>query len=217
MAPRKKTTTRKAPAKRRPKATAKRKAPAKRKSRASAPKGVVPPPGGDDGEDGNERYRQYYASKGSRVSKQQLRDLGPLVESVGTQHLKAEDMVRIARNPKHPAHKHFEWNDKVAGKEYRKTQARHYICSIKIKIVNVTEPVRTTVSLQTPQGPVYHHINDVRENANLARMMAEDSLRDLRVWHRRFRAHLEALGMDNITASIEADIALMEERLKSVS
>lgn len=212
MTTRKKTTTRKGPQKRKAKAPAKRKA----KARARKPKGVVPPPGGDDGDDGDERYRKYYASKGSRVSKEQLRDLGPLVEKVGAEHLTADDMVRIAKNPKHPAHKHFEWDDKLAGHQYRLTQARHYICSVKTYKVGVSEPTRTTVSLRTEQGPMYHHIDQVRQNASLARLMAEDSLRDLRNWHRRFRAHLEVLGMENVTANIEADIALMEERLKSV-
>lgn len=52
----------------------------------------------------------------------------------------AEALVLAARNPKHPMHEDFLWDDKVAGHRFRVNQARAYIA--EVRIVTTTSTVK---------------------------------------------------------------------------
>lgn len=68
--------------------------------------------------------------------------LGGIYERRG--HLTADDVVSEAAPPESPLHSHFEWNDAVAGHQYRLEQARHLIRSVQITFTpkTATEPVQ---------------------------------------------------------------------------
>lgn len=44
------------------------------------------------------------------------------------------DVVAEARNPDHPLHQEFEWDDSRAGEEYRRMQAASLIRSVKLRV-----------------------------------------------------------------------------------
>lgn len=50
-----------------------------------------------------------------------------------------ERVVELAKDRHHPLHKYFEWNDKVAGHEYRVEQAREMIREIEIVVLTADE------------------------------------------------------------------------------
>lgn len=43
------------------------------------------------------------------------------------------DVLDIAKSPKSPLHKYFEWDDSKAAHAYRLTQARHLVLSIGLE------------------------------------------------------------------------------------
>jgi hypothetical protein len=43
-------------------------------------------------------------------------------------------VVEAARDPAHPAHDHFEWDDTAAAREYRLSQARHLISTLRVHL-----------------------------------------------------------------------------------
>jgi len=47
-----------------------------------------------------------------------------------------EKILEQAKNPNHPLHKHFEWDDEIAGNKYRLIQARNLIRKIILEITN---------------------------------------------------------------------------------
>jgi len=63
--------------------------------------------------------------------------------------LTPENLVNASRPEDAPLHSEFEWDDKVAAEEFRRTQARQMICNLSIVIEEEkTEPVRAFFSLQ---------------------------------------------------------------------
>ena len=79
-------------------------------------------------------------TKGQRLIKQALKAL----ERQGK--LTPDDLVIAAKNPKHPLHDRFDWDDTVAAQRWRVHQAR--------EIINSVQAVVTTES-RTLEAPVY--------------------------------------------------------------
>ena len=81
---------------------------------------------------------------------------------------KLPDFLEAAKDPDHPAHGYFDWNDDTAAHLYRIQQARVFVATIKIALPEVTDhgkirafvsPMETRrknesiyVSIQTPEG-----------------------------------------------------------------
>ena len=51
----------------------------------------------------------------------------------------AENVVELARNPDSVLHDDFEWDDTIAGEEWRKHQARVMICNLVVEIEEAEE------------------------------------------------------------------------------
>jgi len=50
--------------------------------------------------------------------------------------ISAEQVLQESKDPNHPLHKYFEWDDEIAGNKYRLIQARNLIKSIILEITN---------------------------------------------------------------------------------
>lgn len=78
----------------------------------------------------------------------------------------AKTVVNKARATSSPIHKMFEWDNRVAGEEYRLEQARLYLRCIRVKIIGDKSEART----------VYVHVSE-EANQNLyvrAEVVAEN-------------------------------------------
>lgn len=84
--------------------------------------------------------------------------------------LKAEDVVKYARNENSELHKIFEWDDTVAAEQYRLNQARKVLFSISI-VTNEDEEITESVR-------AYVNVVDSEENErkfkNIARVLEND-------------------------------------------
>lgn len=52
--------------------------------------------------------------------------------------LTAQRLVDAARNPRHPMHRDFAWNNEIAGEAYRLDQARTLIAQVRVVITTST-------------------------------------------------------------------------------
>jgi hypothetical protein len=55
--------------------------------------------------------------------------------------LTADALVQAARDPRHPMHRDFPWDDAKAGHQYRLNLARSYIAEVRIVITTSTRQV----------------------------------------------------------------------------
>jgi hypothetical protein len=96
--------------------------------------------------------------------------------------LTAHDVLEEARNPGHPLHNRFEWDDSVAAERYRLDQARQLIREVKITFIprGATDPqsVRAYHSVPDPQGRAYRPTEEIANNPLMLRMLLNDMNRD---------------------------------------
>lgn len=107
--------------------------------------------------------------------------------------LRAEDVVAFAEDETTALHKHFEWDDTEAARQYRLDQARSVI-RIHVQITaNDATPVRAYVSLVEDRrnpGGGYRLIDDVLADPVQRASMLATAFRDLD----RFRAKYHRLS-----------------------
>lgn len=106
--------------------------------------------------------------------------------------LTPQSVVAEARNPDHPLHDRFEWNDKIAGEKYRLAQARKLIRTVKLTIHEGDENsppqrLRAFFSVPGPQGrPVYDPTEEVVRNPVLREVVKRQMIREWQSMKRRY-------------------------------
>lgn len=102
--------------------------------------------------------------------------------------LKPHAVVEAARDRKHPLHKHFEWDDKIAADAYRLDQARAIIRVIRIEDDEAAEgPARAFVSITDRGGTSYRQAEEIKNSADLQVVVLRQAERDLAAFERRYR------------------------------
>lgn len=102
-------------------------------------------------------------------------------------------VLNVARDPQHPLHGQFEWDDRVAGERYRIEQARVLIRSFRITYrddMNERHEVRSYVSTLSETGPVYRATEEVVSDDVARAVLLRALERDLNLLHRKY-GHLE--------------------------
>ena len=92
-------------------------------------------------------------------------------------------VVDEARPKRHPLHRFFEWDDKVAGEEYRKEQARDLIRSVKIVRVREDATIsraRAYLSVKDTEGFAYRPTDEVLSDPFMAKLALADMEREWR-------------------------------------
>ncbi len=117
-------------------------------------------------------------------------ELQALYEAQG--QLTAALVVDIARDPKHPLHSRFEWDDTVAGEKYRRFQAGQLIRSVRIRVIDEDDPslnysVRAYTPVRTPAGTqAYQQTTDVVLDPFMSRLILADMEREWRALRQRY-------------------------------
>lgn len=102
-------------------------------------------------------------------------------------------VVNTARDPQHPLHGHFEWDDARAGEQYRLQQARSLIRSFKVVYRDDGQEqrkVRAYVSTVSEAGPVYRATEEVLSDDFSRELLMRGLQRDLNTLRRKY-GHLE--------------------------
>jgi hypothetical protein len=122
--------------------------------------------------------------------------------SVRVQHgkLTPQLVVDTARDPEHPLHSRFEWNDSVAGEAWRRHQAHDLIRKAKVvyREASDTEPeksIRAFVPIRAEEGHVFDPVEEVAEDPFRRKLALADMEREWKVLFRRYQEFGEFLDM----------------------
>ena len=101
-------------------------------------------------------------------------------------------VVDEARDPAHPLHARFEWDDSIAGEKYRQQQASELIRSVKVTSVTGEEltRVRAYHSVPTADGATYVPIEDVQADPFTRRLVLQQAEREYTQLLKRYQ-HLK--------------------------
>lgn len=95
-----------------------------------------------------------------------------------TPHIVLEE----ARDPEHPLHSRFEWDDGKAAESYRLDQARHLFRVCRLAYVTPKGPatIRAFHSMRDEIGPVYESTDTIAEDPLLTKLLLQSMERDWR-------------------------------------
>lgn len=104
-------------------------------------------------------------------------------------HIDPKYVVELARDPKSPLHKYFEWDDAIAAEEWRFQTARVLISSISVIYEHKEE--HTTVKLfQKIEEPGYNSMEVILENIDMRKrllLMAKEELKSFKIKYRNLK------------------------------
>lgn len=129
--------------------------------------------------------------------------------------LRPEDVVQTARNPKNVLHSSFEWDDSIAGHEFRLWQARQII-RVSVQYIEnsaVVDPVKVYVSLKSDrakQGGGYRQLVTVFSDEQLRAQLLQEAIEELQGFQRKYARLTELSG-------IFSEIQKVQEKMEEYS
>jgi len=114
--------------------------------------------------------------------------------------LKSEHIVEVARDPKHPLHNAFPWDDSVAAQIGRESIAARLVRSIRVAIITPERKeivTRAFVSIKSPDSKgqrAYVTVTATLDDPEGRAYMIRQAWLQLRAWRRRY-AELSELAM----------------------
>ena len=113
--------------------------------------------------------------------------------------LKPAIVVDKARDPEHPLHGRFEWDDQVAGEKYRLQQAGDLIRSVEW--VYAEEPdgapkkVRAFHSVNRVDGPTYVPAQEIQQDEFMTKLVLQSAEREWKSLQRKYGHLAEFLAV----------------------
>lgn len=109
-------------------------------------------------------------------------------------------VVDVARDPEHPLHSRFEWDDAVAGEAHRRQQAHDLIRKARIVYQAADESgpprlVRAFVAIPTQDGHVFDPVEEVVEDPFRRQLALNDMERAWKDLYRRYKEFEEFSAM----------------------
>lgn len=101
-------------------------------------------------------------------------------------------VVDVARDPSHPLHGRFEWDDETAGEKFRLHQARQLIRSVKIRVINEDDPgqnyeVRAYQAVRTSAGTTaYQSTLELASDPFMSRLVLASMQREWQALRERY-------------------------------
>jgi hypothetical protein len=128
-------------------------------------------------------------------------------------------VVDEARDESSPLHKHFEWDDSIAGEKYRLEQARTLICNVRIiPDEGSKKSVRAFVNLLPERfdGGGYRLASEVIGNAELRQQLIKTAIIELAAWRKRHSDLMDLAGpVWELAAGIATDMGVDAESIDS--
>lgn len=115
-------------------------------------------------------------------------------------------VVDEARDEAHPLHSRFEWDDSVAGEQWRRSQAQELIRSVKVVYREATDneearTVRAFHAVRGEDGHVYEPVEKVVEDPFTKRLVMADMEREWKALKRRYEhfSEFSSLVLQDLT------------------
>ena len=129
-------------------------------------------------------------------------DLRGQLQAVYDQHseLTPDLVVDVARDPEHPLHSRFEWDDSVAGEAWRRQQAHDLIRKVRVvyREADETGPeksIRVFHAVRSDKGHVYEPVEKVVADDFTRRLLLNDMEREWKALRKRYQEFEEFLSM----------------------
>ena len=118
-------------------------------------------------------------------------------------------VLEVAENPGHPLHKKFDWDDTVAARRWRLSQAAHLIRSVKVNVeMSDTETIHVRAFVAKTDIGVAE--NEVGEYLPVEQVVASDTMRT--AWFRQLEKEWKALRRRAGQSKEFADMVLSDLR-----
>ena len=150
---------------------------------------------------------RYTSGDAAILSPQDAQALGEELERIAEDDIPVTPAILVlrAKDMSHPLHKHFQWNNTLAGFEYRKAQARRLIQSLQVVLIEPSGPrvVRSHYSVATtreerPQQE-YISVRRARDEPLAREQVFAKAVQELRIWAHKY----EAFGLDELAPVYE--------------
>jgi hypothetical protein len=128
-------------------------------------------------------------------------------------------LVTQAKNPKHPLHGDFTWDDKKAGHEYRLSQARQIINSVRVVVTTDTLKFSTVGYVKDPavSGEGYVSTAQVRTEAENAHAVLLSEVGRLQSILERVKELAAALDLQDEAADLITSASEFVSRIRKGS
>jgi hypothetical protein len=138
---------------------------------------------------------------------------GQHYEQLQRQHaeIDAELLVQSATSPTSPIHHAFEWDNQIAGHQYRLTQARHMLAAVMAidEAIPDRGPTKFLVSVvskaEEPSMKVYVPLVTAMANPVRRQEVLQQALRELRAFQVKYRELTELAGVFEALAKAEVN------------
>ena len=131
-----------------------------------------------------------------------------------------QSVVDFARNEETALHDKFEWDDTVAGENYRVWQARKIIRAVAILIPRQNEPIQAYVSMvadryqgegEEKQEKVggYRYMVDVLSTPDLRETLLSEALAEFEMWERKYTMITELADIFAAAKTAKQKLALV--------
>ena len=111
--------------------------------------------------------------------------------------IRTESVLLRAEDPNSALHKHFQWDDGLAGREYRLNQARRLIGKIKITVKTRKTNAFYNVSVEVDDKKVslYHSYEVVAKSKNLTEQVLEQAVKEQKYWRNKYKDLTECMSI----------------------
>lgn len=107
--------------------------------------------------------------------------------------LNAQELVNASRPTEAPMHQDFEWDDAIAGEQWRKAQARTYIAGIVYTPVQTHgEPVRVFAKV-TAGASEYTNLETILKSSDSIEILRESAIKELEAYKTKYQTILKMI------------------------
>lgn len=112
---------------------------------------------------------------------------------------------QAAKSPKHPLHKHYNWNVEEAAIAHWEDVSRSIVQSIRVVNDDGRPPSIAYVSISDKKGTSYRSMGEVLGSAELQLATLKAAERDLEAWQKRYHELIDACEMIRKTRDVLAE------------
>lgn len=117
--------------------------------------------------------------------------------------LTAQNLVDISEPEDAPLHRAFEWDNKVAGNEWRKHQARNLIHSLEI-VKDETPPAKAYFNLERTEAE-YTSVDVILRSEDLYQKMMNNALNELKAFKKKYQTLSALQPLFDVIEQIEEE------------
>ena len=144
-----------------------------------------------------------------------LRAIQALEERSPTLEIRPRELWESARDPEHPLHGEFEWNNEIAGDLYRDDQARRLL-RIRVQVTYEDRVIDAPICVRTPDAeknaPSYSLTVRMLDDEDRSRKVLLDEIDRAARALERARLVASALGLSTECEELVSQLSLLRKR-----